>query len=84
MSRAELILCDACRAMADAADLRQDASVVHSDATVPAEIERAAIALFTYDNLDHKILWQNLDEKDRSSLRDGAIAVVKAWVGQPS
>lgn len=74
--------CEPCRLMAEVEAATVKSDVFHSDATVAPEIERAAMALFGYDNMDPRIKWEGLDEADRSEMRAGAIAVVSAWVGQ--
>lgn len=74
--------CETCRLMAEVEAVAVKSEVFHSDATVAPEIERAAKALFLYDCLDPRMLWEDLGEVGRSDMRAGAIAVITAWVGQ--
>lgn len=76
--------CENCRLMAEVEASAIRSAAFHSDASVTPEIERAAKALFSYDCMDPGMAWENLGEAGRSDLRAGAIAVVTAWVGQPS
>lgn len=76
--------CETCRLLAEVEAVTVKSDVFYSDATVAPEIERAAIAFFSFDNMDPRCSWENLDEADRSEMRAGAIAVVTAWVGNVS
>lgn len=76
--------CETCRQMALVEATAVSSDVFHSDSTVTPEIERAAKALFSYDCMDAQMLWESLPESGRSDLRAGAMAVIAAWVGQPS
>jgi hypothetical protein len=74
-------LCPACALAYEAEEERAARPLAFRDGSVPTEIERAAIASFTFDNFGPEITWDTLDEADRSFHREAASLVVAAWLG---